>query len=267
MIPAHAAAVAPALQARALAVGYPGDVVLGDLDFTLERGRTLALIGTNGSGKSTLLKTIAGLLPPLAGALRVLGAAPGGSPERVAYLGQFRATSSVLPLRAIDVVRMARFARLGLTGSATAEDERAVTRAMEIMGVWVLRREPLDVLSGGQRQRVLIAQALARGADLILLDEPAANLDGAARATYRRAVRDAADAGCAAVVATHDVDEALTSDLAMLLARRVVAFGPGRDVLTAEALLSTFGLVARSGADGVLVLEHDHCHGSDAGEA
>lgn len=253
----------PALEARGLTVGYRGTPVVEGLDLVLERGRTLALVGANGSGKTTLLRTLAALLPPLRGELRVLGAAPGAFPARVAYLGQVHRPTGVLPLRAVDVVRMARYAARGLTGRMTAEDERQVARAMDLMGVSGLRGEPLDVLSGGQRQRVLIAQALARGAELLLLDEPAANLDGSARATYRQALRDAAAAGSAVVVATHDVEEAARSDLAMLLARRVVSFGPGAEVLTAEALLSTFGVAARRGPGGVLVVEHDHHRGCD----
>jgi ABC-type Mn2+/Zn2+ transport system ATPase subunit len=253
----------PAVEARSLSVGHGERVVIAGLDFALERGRTLALVGANGSGKTTLLKTVASLLAPVSGEIHVLGAAPGAFPARVAYLGQFHATGFVLPLRTIDVVRMGRFASLGLLGRASREDERSVERAMEVMGVSRLRNEPLDMLSGGQRQRVFIAQALARGAELLLLDEPAANLDRGARETYRKVVRDAASAGCSAVVATHDIEEAAGSDDAMLLAQRVVAFGNPREVLTAEALLSTFGVVARQGEGGVLLVEDEHDHGLD----
>jgi len=252
----------PAVEARSLSVGYGKGVVIAGLDFTLERGRVLTLVGANGSGKTTLLKTLAALLVPISGCLRVLGAAPGASPTRVAYLGQFHPPAFILPLRAIDVVRMARYASLGLLGRASRDDEQAVERAMDVMTVSDLREEPLDALSGGQRQRVFIAQALARGAKLLLLDEPAANLDRGARETYRGVVRDLTGAGCSAIVATHDLEEAACSDQALLLAQRVVAYGTPREVLTAEALLSTFGVVARHGEGGVLVVEHDHgCDG------
>jgi ABC-type Mn2+/Zn2+ transport system ATPase subunit len=254
------------LETRSLSVGYAGRAVIAGLDFALERGRTLALVGANGSGKTTLLKTMASLLAPVAGEIHVLSSAPGASPARIAYLGQFHPSGSILPLRAIDVVRMARFASLGLLGRRSREDERAVEQAMEVMGVSDLRDEPLDLLSGGQRQRVFIAQALAHGAELLLLDEPAANLDRGARETYRKAVRDTAAAGCSAVVATHDIEEAAASDHAMLLAQRVVAFGNPREVLTAEALLSTFGVVARRGEGGLLIVEHDHDHGCDGSD-
>ena len=248
----------PAVEARSLSVGYGANVVVADLDFTLGRGRILSLVGANGSGKTTLLRTLASLLAPVSGEVRVLGATPGSSPTRVAYLGQFHPAGFILPLRAIDVVRMARFASLGLLARSSREDERAVERAMEVMRVADLGDEPLDALSGGQRQRVFIAQALARGGDLLLLDEPAANLDRGARETYRGVVRDLASAGCSAVVATHDLDEAAASHQAMLLARRVVAFGSPGEVLTPEALLSTFGATVHPRSDGVLVVDHGH---------
>lgn len=261
-VASHLRSSGPVVEARSLSVGYGKGAVIDGLDFTLERGRVLTLVGANGSGKTTLLKTLAALLVPISGHLRVLGAAPGASPTRVAYLAQFHPTGFILPLRAIDVVRMARYASLGLLGRASRDDEQAVERAMDVMTVSELREEPLDALSGGQRQRVFIAQALARGAELLLLDEPAANLDRGARETYRGVVRDLTRAGCSAIVATHDLEEAACSDQALLLAQRVVASGTPREVLTARALLSTFGVVARHGEDGVLVVEHDHgCDG------
>jgi ABC-type Mn2+/Zn2+ transport system ATPase subunit len=248
------------VEARGLSIGYEGEVVVSGIDFSLEAGRTLALVGSNGSGKTTLLKTIASLIAPLSGGLEVLGSRPGAFPARVAYLGQFHPSRSILPLRAIDVVRMARFAALGLVRRPGPEDERLVREAMELMGVAELAEASLNALSGGQRQRVLIAQTLARGADLILLDEPAANLDGTTREVYRRVLREAAAAGKSAIIATHDIEEAADCDYAMLLAKRVVAFGRGREVLTAETLLSTFGIVARPLESGLLVVEREHGH-------
>ena len=118
------------LTAARLTVGYQHEVVVEGIDLALEPGKTLALVGSNGSGKSTFLKTIAGLLPPLAGSIEVLGGKPLGAPAEVAYMGQFQPSTGTLPLRAIDVVRMARFARRGLVGRMRAEDEEAVRSAM-----------------------------------------------------------------------------------------------------------------------------------------
>ncbi len=219
---------------------------------------TLALVGMNGSGKTTLLKTLAGLLPALSGAVEVLGARPGQIPKRVAYLSQFHSSEMILPLRVHDVVRTARYSALGLLARSSPEDERLVRTAMEQMGIDNLRDESLKVLSGGQRQRVFLAQALARDAELLLLDEPEANLDASGQETYRQTVHDLTRRGRTVVVCTHDVEEAEGCDQAMLLAHRVVAYGVGRVVLTPETLLSTFGLTARVADGRVVVLEREH---------
>ncbi len=231
--------------ARGLAVGYRGDVVVEGIDVRVARGGSLALVGTNGSGKSTLLKTLVGLQPRLGGELSVLGADAGASPQRVGYLAQFHASGFVLPLRAIDVVRMARFPSLGLLGRTTSQDHDLVAWAMETMGVTGLARAPLRSLSGGQRQRVYLAQVLARRADLILLDEPNAGLDAGGRERYLDAFAGELRRGVALITATHDIGEAIEYDQVLLLARRVVALGPGRDVLTPDRLMETFGIVVR----------------------
>jgi ABC-type Mn2+/Zn2+ transport system ATPase subunit len=249
-----------AVAAKHLAVGYGGEAVMSDIDFNLEGGKVLALVGSNGSGKTTLLKTIAGLLPPISGSIEVLGGAPLAKPSHVAYMGQFHPSSFMLPLRAIDVVRMARFASHGLLGRMTDKDGHAVSEAMARMGISDLAKEPLNTLSGGQRQRVFLAQAFAREADLILLDEPAANLDAPARDTYRRLVRELANAGRSVIVATHDIDEAADYDWTMLLAHRVVACGHVDEILTPETLLATFGIAGKYKEGRVIIVEREHGH-------
>jgi ABC-type Mn2+/Zn2+ transport system ATPase subunit len=251
---------APILSAARLAIGYARHPVVSDIAFDLSGGATLALVGVNGSGKSTLLKTIAGLLPSVDGTLAVFGEQPGRAPARVAYLSQFHAHDTMLPLRVVDIVRMARFASLGLLGRAGSDDERLVRRSLERMGVADLAAAPLSSLSGGQRQRVFIAQALARNADLLLMDEPETNLDAEGKQRYREAVQDITGRGGAVVIATHDIKEATRCDWAMLLAQRVVAYGPGCSVLTPDALLSTFGITARMEEGRVVVVEREHGH-------
>ena len=249
-----------AVEADGLSLGYAGDTILASVSFVLERGTTLAVVGANGSGKSTLLKAAAGLIAPLGGQLRVLGAEPLANPARVAYLGQFHPSGFVLPLRASEVVRMGRFAARGLFGRFTREDEEAIQEAIEAAGLGDIADLPLNALSGGQRQRVFIAQALARRADLLLLDEPEANLDAAARATSRRLFAQAVGRGACAMIATHDIDAAAACDYTMLLARRVVAYGKSSEVLRTDALLETFGVVGRAEGGQVVVVGREHGH-------
>lgn len=236
---------APAIEADDLAVGYPAETVVEGIGLQVPAGGSLALVGTNGSGKSTLLRTLAGLLAPRSGSVRVLGEAPGRSPGRVAYLAQTHGTGFLLPIRCIDVVRMGRFAARGLLGRLTPDDEALVRASMAAMGIDHLANAPLGSLSGGQRQRVHLAQVLAQRADLILLDEPNAGLDAGGRERYLEAFSAELHRGAALVTATHDIGEAIEYDRVLLLARRVVALGPGSEILTPDRLMETFGIVLR----------------------
>jgi ABC-type Mn2+/Zn2+ transport system ATPase subunit len=243
--PGAGASEAPVIVSRDLSVGYAGVPLVPGIDLVVPSHSSLALVGTNGSGKSTLLRTLVGLLPPVAGSLVVLGTRPGGSPHRLAYLAQFHASGFVLPLRAVEVVRMARYPERGLLGRLRSEDHDLVQWAMERMGVADLAQAPLRSLSGGQQQRVYLAQALARRADLVVLDEPTAGLDAGGRELYLQAFADELAGGASIVTATHDIAEAAEYDQVLLLARRVIALGPGNEVLTADRLLETFGILVR----------------------
>lgn len=232
-----------AIEARGLDVGYRSEVVVPGIELTVPEGGSLALVGTNGSGKSTLIRTLVGLIPMSAGSLTVLDATPGQAPARLAYLSQFHASGYVLPIRAVDVVRMARYASLGLIRRAGSEDHDLVEWAMATMGISELRGQPMRNLSGGQRQRVYLAKVLAHRADLIVLDEPAAGLDAGGRERYLDAFAAELRRGAALVTATHDIGEAVEYDQVLLLARRVVALGAGAEVLTPDRLMETFGIV------------------------
>lgn len=251
------------VSARRLEVGYGGQVVLGGIDAHVAPGAAVALVGSNGSGKSTFLKTVAGLVPPLSGAIEVLGAAPGRRGRDVAYLGQHRATALALPLRVIDVVRTARFDHRSRFARRTADDDRSVADALERLEIADLADRSYSSLSGGQRQRVHLAQIVARRATLLLLDEPTASLDAPGRALYIDVLRAERARGAAVITATHDLGEATECDRIMLVARRVVADGPPSEVLTPDNLLETFGLGLSRIGDRLVVTEHLHGHDHD----
>jgi ABC-type Mn2+/Zn2+ transport system ATPase subunit len=252
----------PTVTASGLDIGYQSERIVQHLNFTVEKGQSLALVGVNGSGKSTLLKTIVGLLPPIKGDLHVLGNSPGQSPRQIAYLSQSHKFGFILPLRALDAVRMGRFANHGLLGKMTNVDEELVVRTMQSMQVWDLADKPLRSLSGGQQQRVYIAQVLARHADLLILDEPTAGLDAGAREIYQEVIQNELRRGASVITATHDIQEAMDCDQAMLLARKVIAIGRGKDIITAQTLLETFGIVMTLNQQNLemAVVEREHGH-------
>jgi ABC-type Mn2+/Zn2+ transport system ATPase subunit len=250
----------PYVAAGGLNIGYSGEVVVPDINFELKQGEAIALIGTNGSGKSTLLKAVVGLLPLLGGKLSVFGMPPGNNYRRLAYLGQFHHSGFILPLRAIDVVRMGRFPLHGLWRRMGRQDDEIVLSAMRTMGIESLAETPLRSLSGGQQQRTYLAQVLAHRADLLVLDEPTSGLDAGGKELYLQAINGELHRGASVMVATHDIqDEAALCRQVMLLARKVVALGAPQDVLTPEALLETFGIVVTSG-ERLRVLECSHGH-------
>jgi ABC-type Mn2+/Zn2+ transport system ATPase subunit len=264
-VPPLSDSVRLSIYARNLDIGFSSETIVPDINLEVKRCQSLALIGSNGSGKSTLLKTMVGLLPKRQGTLSVLGAEPGRMPKRIAYLSQFHTSGFILPLRAVDAVRMGRYANHGLFGRMEPSDETLISQAMQRMGVAHLAEAPLRSLSGGQQQRVYLAQVLARHADLIILDEPAAGLDAGGREAYQRAMDEELDRGASIVVATHDIQEAMRCNIALLLARKVVALGKGSEILTPQTLLDAFGIVITGDQEkiNVAVLEREHGHGCD----
>ena len=233
------------IETEDLAVGFDRHVVVDGITLETGPGGLVVLMGTNGSGKSTILKTLAGLLEPVSGEVRVLGDWPGEHSARVAYLPQHPKSLATLPLRACDVVRMGRYASLGLMGRAGAEDRQAVESAMARMSVTQFRDRPLHALSGGQQQRVHLAQILARNADVVLLDEPTAGLDAQGRKAVARMVQEERDAGHCVVMATHDIADAEPADTVLLLAHRLIAQGAPGDTLTDDNLRACYGFTDR----------------------
>jgi ABC-type Mn2+/Zn2+ transport system ATPase subunit len=229
------------ISADHLCVGYGKHPVVSGVNLELQAGSLLVLIGTNGSGKSTLLKTLAGLITPVHGDLHVLGEPAGKLPTRVAYLPQHPVSSHTLPLRVKDVVAMGRFAHLGLLKRASSTDRKIVIDSMQRTGIDEHSDEPIRDLSGGQQQRTHLAQVLARQAEILLLDEPTAGLDINGRKAVADLIASERARGVTVVMATHELADAESANLVMLLAQRVVSLGAPAEALRDEYLRECFG--------------------------
>jgi cobalt/nickel transport system ATP-binding protein len=177
----NASAPVPVASARAVEVLRAGRLALGPLDLEVARGQGLLIAGSNGSGKTTLLLLLLGLLPPSRGIVSVLGCPVGSREWRavrhgVGFVNQ-ESVQTTLPISVLEVVE------IGVARAAVRRNEarKRVDHAMERAGCLHLARRPYRELSGGEKQRVGIARCLAQEPELLLLDEPTASLDPAAK--------------------------------------------------------------------------------------
>lgn len=177
----------PVIELRGVETIYEGERLpaVHDISLRIKQGEFVTLIGPNGVGKTTLLETINGLLERTAGKVRVFGEEIGKNGhrirQRVGYIPQEIAFNELTPFLVKDVVLMGRFGQIGLARRPAAADYRAVERALELVGIEDLARRPIGKLSGGQQQKAMLARALAKEPELLLLDEPFSNLDFVAR--------------------------------------------------------------------------------------
>ncbi|MBI4663737.1 MAG: metal ABC transporter ATP-binding protein [Verrucomicrobia bacterium] len=162
-----------------VAAGHGRHVVLPDVNLGLQRGSFSGLLGANGSGKSTLIKTILGIIPALGG--RVEFATVQGRPVVLGYTPQRDSLDPIFLFSSLEVVLMGTCGRVRPGARVSHAEKDWARQCLRETGAESLGRKLFSELSGGQKQRVLIARALAAKPDFLLLDEPTAGIDAAAR--------------------------------------------------------------------------------------
>lgn len=195
---------------------YGRHLAVQGIDLSIPAGEVTALVGHNGSGKSTVLMALAGLHTPSAGTII-------GTSEAVAFVPQHSSADDRLPITVGQTVAMGRWANTGLFGRLGAADRRIVADCLAQLHITDLAERRLGELSGGQRQRTLVAQGLAQGARLLLLDEPLAGVDAEAVRLIARAIDRVRSAGTTIVLATHDEAQAAGADQVIRLHQGTVA--------------------------------------------
>jgi zinc/manganese transport system ATP-binding protein len=210
----------PALvELHSVRVEHGPTVALDHLTLTIDPGSSYAIVGPNGSGKSTLLGVLAGVQ------LHTRGRVERARGARIALVPQSSAVTDRLPLTVRDTVVMGRWGPSA--GGGRRADREAVGASLRALDLEGLQHRALASLSGGQRQRALVAQGLARRADVLLLDEPGNSLDERAQELIRIALELELSRGATVVQATHDPAIIAT-------ASRTIALRAGIRVLTGQ---------------------------------
>lgn len=208
------------LKCERLVFGYSNKGFAAPLDFELQTGEVVALMGENGCGKSTLLKTLAGFIPPLAGSEKILAGnsekqelvclkemPPRALAKRIALVRMNGSAPELMSVR--EFVSLGRSPYGSLFDGRNAEDERVIDESLALLDLQNFSDRPVSSLSDGERSRVYLAEAVAQQAQILLLDEPNAFLDiPRSHKLFRLLLKLAQERNMGIIVSTHSVEYA-----------------------------------------------------------
>lgn len=232
-----------ALRLENVRAALGGQEVLHDVSLSFVAGRWTSIVGPNGAGKSTLLKAMAGLLPVQGRVFlfdqELLAIGRKDRAQQLSWLGQNEMTSD--DLRVWDVVMLGRMPHQDWLASPQAHDHAVVETALKATQAWDWRERAMGQLSGGERQRVLLARAMAVQAQVMLMDEPIANLDPPHQVDWLEQVRCLTAQKTTVISVLHEVGIALhADDMVVMQAGCVVHQGPCDEVATHRAVEAVF---------------------------
>ena len=189
-----------------LTLGYDGHAIVEGLNFSVNAGDYLCIVGENGSGKTTLMKTLLHLRQPMGGRI-VMG--DGVKENEIGYLPQQSEMQKDFPASVTEIVLSGCQGRCGLRPFYNQEEKKLAADAMEKMGITALAKRCYRELSGGQQQRVLLARALCAAQKILLLDEPVSGLDPVVTADMYDLIRRLNRSGITIIMISHDISAAL----------------------------------------------------------
>jgi zinc transport system ATP-binding protein len=240
---------APAVLVTDLWFSYDGYPVLEDVNLSIPQGDFVSVIGPNGGGKTTLLRLMLGLLRPSRGEVQVFGLNPEKARQRIGYMPQHPELDLQFPATVMDVALMGRLGHGRPFGPYSRRDKEAVMTALDQVGLRDFCKKPFASISGGQRQRLFIARALASEPDLLLLDEPTANLDAVMEGGLYELLQ-ALNRKLTVVMVSHDLGFVSSLVKSVICVKCQVASHPTSE-LTAEIIDAMYGSPMR-------IVRHNH---------
>lgn len=221
------------IEVKDVTTGYDNDVITKHVNFTVDKGDYLCIVGENGAGKSTLMKTLVGLTSPIKGEI-VFGDEIGK--KEIGYLPQQTFVQKDFPASVWEIVLSGNLSKTGFRPFYNKEEKALAEANLKKLDAWELRKKTFRNLSGGQQQRVLLARALCATSKLILLDEPVSGLDAKVTEELYSIVQKLNEEGITIIMISHDISTAVKYSSHILhLGHKQLFFGKTEDYLNSEA--------------------------------
>lgn len=218
---------------RNAALGYEDGIVTENLNFTVNSGDYLCILGENGSGKSTLIKALLGLKPQVSGEIKWCGSF---SARDIGYLPQQTPVQRDFPASVKEIVLSGCLSKMGLRPFYKASEKKLAADTMKQLGIESLADRCYRDLSGGQQQRVLLARALCAAEKMLLLDEPVTGLDPRAQNELYELVAKLNRNGISIIMVSHDISSAVKYASHILhISRKQLFFGTKSDYIKSRA--------------------------------
>ena len=235
----------PIIEIDDVSFGYTDKAVVRNVNLSVREGEIVTLLGPNGSGKSTLLKLTMGLLNPKCGTVRIDGIRIGHISQkdrarRIAYVPQVH--KGAFPYSVLEVVLMGRMPHKTFFFRYSKEDIDIAHSAMDKLSIGHLSRRPYTEISGGERQLTLIARALAQGARIFVMDEPASGLDYGNQMRLLENIAALSKEGYTFIKSTHSPEHALwvAHRAVLILSGKIIADGNCSCVVNSDLLYQLY---------------------------
>jgi len=232
------------LSIQNLSLGYDSHAILEDLNFSVNAGDYLCIVGENGSGKTTLMKTLLHLQEPLRGQISI---GDGLKANEIGYLPQQTMVQRDFPASVKEIVLSGCQGRCGMRPFYNKEEKRLARENMERMGILELKDRCYRELSGGQQQRVLLARALCATRKVLLLDEPVSGLDPAVTFQMYELIEGLNKEGITIIMISHDIVAAVRYASHILHIGSEVFFGTREEYM--ESDVGKFFMMKQKRAD------------------